>query len=313
MLGHDRSAAPALLAALLFLVATSGFAFPDRSAAVEDALNGIVSVVDGAINASIGRSLSTDSREFFGDSYLDGAREQCARASGAADSFFPCVKFRALRFVHRLASPDDESAASRIVLSDSVHLVRSAQSSRERIFPSGATEDDQRGDSYELERLARFGMREMERFANSHAVAFRVGGDGQGSARLIDEDAPEKGDLFEEARGKKKKLALLVPLLMLVKFIKLKALLIPILFSVLIIKKILILFAVFFPTILGFLRFCKPQQQHGYEYSSPTMDYGSTGYGGASYGKENHYSRRSTAGWDPQSQAYRAYAPSKAN
>ncbi|XP_046409132.1 uncharacterized protein LOC124174035 [Ischnura elegans] len=304
-----RLVSAAALAALLCLFSGT-LAFPERN--VEEALNGIVSVVDGAINASIGRSLSSDSREYFGDSYLDWAREQCATARGPTESFFPCVKFRALRFVHRLASPDEDAVASKIVLSDAVHLVRSAKSFQEKIFPSGTTEDDQRSGAYELDRLARFGLRELERFANSHAVAFRVGSsDSESAARLIDEDSPEKGDLFQEARGRKKKLALLVPLLMLIKFIKLKALLVPILFSVLIIKKILILFAVFFPSILGFFRFCRPQQNHGYEYSSPSTEYGATGYGGMSYGKENHYSRRSLPLFDAQTRAYRAYAPTK--
>ena len=105
---------------------------------------------------------------------------------------------------------------------------------------------------------------------------------------------------------------LLLPLLILFKFFKLKVLLIPILFGVLAIKKILLLAAVFLPSIVGLLKYCK-QQPFYHEYSAPAYDYGVTSYaaGGASgasgstYGKD-FYARRN---YEAQNLAYRAQTP----
>jgi hypothetical protein len=106
-----------------------------------------------------------------------------------------------------------------------------------------------------------------------------------------------------EGRGKKKKLALWLPLLL---FFKIKVLLVPILISVLIIKKILILGAVLLPTLLSLIKSCK---HHGHSYSGwssgpeVSTDY-STGY---SHGGPYHAEYRRAGRWDPQSMAYRGY------
>ncbi|KAF9799405.1 hypothetical protein SFRURICE_003102 [Spodoptera frugiperda] len=58
-------------------------------------------------------------------------------------------------------------------------------------------------------------------------------------------------------RGKKKKLAVIVPLLTLFAVLKLKLLLIPILLSVLLIKKLLLIAALLLPSVLSTLKACK--------------------------------------------------------
>lgn len=110
-----------------------------------------------------------------------------------------------------------------------------------------------------------------------------------------------------EGRGKKKKLALWLPLLL---FFKLKALLVPILLSVLFIKKLLILAAVLFPSLISLVKLCKPH--HGHSYSGYTSgpdvsaEY-SSGYDHSGpYHAEYHHGRRNGR-WNPQSLAYRGY------
>ncbi|XP_021923158.1 uncharacterized protein LOC110831454 [Zootermopsis nevadensis] len=128
--------------------------------------------------------------------------------------------------------------------------------------------------------------------------------------RIVDEDNPQKDlqddNTLTEGRGKKKKLALWLPLLF---FVKLKALLIPILLGVLFIKKLLILAAILLPSLLSLLKLCKPHQGHSHSGWSSGPDVSSefsSGYGhpGPYHGE---YHGRRTGRWDPQSVAYRGY------
>ncbi|GLH04042.1 Uncharacterized protein GBIM_09829 [Gryllus bimaculatus] len=109
----------------------------------------------------------------------------------------------------------------------------------------------------------------------------------------------------EEARGKKKKIALLLPLAL---FFKIKALLIPILLGVLIIKKLLVVAAVLLPSLLGLVKVCKPAHHHGQAYTLHSTDWSSAAgseYGPPAYGYPGHDGSRRHA----HVAAYRAYAP----
>ncbi|PSN40903.1 hypothetical protein C0J52_18725, partial [Blattella germanica] len=109
-----------------------------------------------------------------------------------------------------------------------------------------------------------------------------------------------------EGRGKKKKLALLVPLLL---FFKLKVLLVPILLGVLFIKKLLILATVLFPSMLSLVKFCKPHHGHSYSGWSSGPDTSgeySTGYGHVASYHGDYHGRRS-ARWDDRASPYRGY------
>ncbi|XP_072935393.1 uncharacterized protein Osi1 [Epargyreus clarus] len=90
-------------------------------------------------------------------------------------------------------------------------------------------------------------------------------------ARTIEEQGSDDG------RGKKKKLAILVPLLTLLATMKTKFLLIPILLSVLLIKKLLIIAALLLPGLLSTLKACKhhhPMTHYSY-FGSDASDYNS--------------------------------------
>lgn len=59
------------------------------------------------------------------------------------------------------------------------------------------------------------------------------------------------------ARGKKKKLALIIPFLTLLAVMKMKLLLIPILLSVLLLKKLALIAALLLPSLFSTLKACK--------------------------------------------------------
>lgn len=102
-------------------------------------------------------------------------------------------------------------------------------------------------------------------------------------------DAGRSSELGTEARGKKKKLAILLPLLSLFALFKLKLLLVPILLTVLFVKKILVLAALFLPTILSTLKVCKvPQVPAHNQWSAGEVASDYANYGGyAAYGGAN--------------------------
>ncbi|PNF33308.1 hypothetical protein B7P43_G07743 [Cryptotermes secundus] len=175
-----------------------------------------------------------------------------------------------------------------------------------------------RSSDSELEGLYKFTLREAENFLRTHALALRIPTgsatsrdiDAGQNPRIVDEDHPEK-DLQDdnattEGRGKKKKVALLLPLLL---FLKLKALLVPILLGVLFIKKLLILAAILLPSLLSFIKLCKPSHGHSYSgwISAPDIsgDY-SSGYS-HSGGYHGDYHGRRSSRWAPHSMAYRGY------
>ncbi|XP_059468632.1 uncharacterized protein LOC132192612 [Neocloeon triangulifer] len=264
-----------------------------------------------AFGLSVVAAVAADHR----DAYLEDARIACERKDAIA-----CAKHRALSYLDAVAAGQVSSARA----FNSMFSPLSAAGVRLVKVPSEGAEDapfelfddvEQRSDDSEVAKLWKFGLRQVERFARKYAVAVAVPETNAGLVpRVISEDdvnAIESG----ESRGKKKKLQLLLPLLILFKFFKLKVLLIPILLGVLAIKKILLLAAVFLPSIVGLLKFCK-QQPFYHEYSAPAAyDYGVTSYaagGGASsastYGKDL-YARRN---YEAQNMAYRAQTQAQA-
>ncbi|XP_068625358.1 uncharacterized protein Osi1 [Battus philenor] len=100
-------------------------------------------------------------------------------------------------------------------------------------------------------------------------------------ARTIEE--PEDDD----ARGKKKKLAVMIPLLNLLATLKTKLLLIPILLAVLLIKKLLLVAALLVPSLLSTLKSCK--HHHPMTHYSSYFDGGSSDFN-SDYGSSYAYS-----------------------
>ncbi|XP_065351202.1 uncharacterized protein LOC135946769 [Cloeon dipterum] len=247
------------------------------------------------------------------DAYMEDARTSCEHKKDALS----CAKLRALSYLDAVAGGQVSSArAFNTMFSPlsaiGVRLVKMPSTDEENA-PSELFDDvEQRSGDSEITKMWKFGLRQVERFARKYSVAVAVPETNTGVVpRIISEDDVNAIE-SRESRGKKKKLQLLLPLLILFKFFKLKVLLIPILLGVLAIKKILILAAVFLPSVIGLLKFCK-QQPFLHEYSSPAAyDYGVTSYaaGGASgstYGKDL-YNRRN---YEAQNLAYRAQTPTQ--
>ncbi|KAF4528605.1 hypothetical protein B566_EDAN009209 [Ephemera danica] len=239
-----------------------------------------------------------------GDLYIDEAYNGCQ-----TKDTFSCAKYRALTYIHKLALGHVSTGRgfNQLPMLENVRLIRLPETNKAQEEVYELFDAVPRSSDSELMKFYRFGLREVERFARTYAVAVAVPESQTGLVpRFITEDDLQQGRALEdESRGKKKKLQLLLPLLILFKFFKLKVLLIPILLGVLAIKKILILAAIFLPSILSVLKFCKQQPLY-HEYSAaPAYDYGVTGYAApgssGSYGKEI-YSRRN---YDAQALAYR--------
>ncbi|XP_013165290.1 PREDICTED: uncharacterized protein LOC106116095 [Papilio xuthus] len=104
-------------------------------------------------------------------------------------------------------------------------------------------------------------------------------------------DLPEGARTIEEtdddARGKKKKLAVMIPLLNLLATLKTKLLLIPILLAVLLIKKLLLVAALLVPSLLSTLKSCK--HHHPMTHYSSYFDGGSSDFN-SDYGSSYAYS-----------------------
>ncbi|GBP17545.1 hypothetical protein EVAR_12256_1 [Eumeta japonica] len=111
----------------------------------------------------------------------------------------------------------------------------------------------------------------------------------------------------EDGRAKRKRLAVILPILTLVAAAKTKLLLIPVLLTVLFIKKLLLLAALLLPSLLNTLKACK--LHHGPSFfsqwgSSDSSDYNSD------YGNSFSYSSNSNYGKDwASNRAYNVQKP----
>ncbi|CAK1594311.1 unnamed protein product [Parnassius mnemosyne] len=114
-------------------------------------------------------------------------------------------------------------------------------------------------------------------------------------ARTIEE--PDNDD----GKGKKKKLAIMIPLLNLLATLKTKVLLIPILLIVLLIKKLLLVAAVLLPSLLSTLKSCK--HHHPMTHYSSYFDGGSSDFN-SDYGSNYAYSSSGGYGKDFANRAY---------
>lgn len=142
-------------------------------------------------------------RAYYGDRYLDDAHTSCL----STKSTFSCLKYKALRYLHKLASPSVDNALGSDseglkVTGGMVRLVTIPENmvaSKEYVktlFP----DSQPRSSDSELERLYKFTLREAELFVRSHALALRIPTesatsrdiDAAQSPRIVDEDHPEK-------------------------------------------------------------------------------------------------------------------------
>ncbi|XP_054288020.1 uncharacterized protein LOC129003747 [Macrosteles quadrilineatus] len=217
------------------------------------------------------------------DSFLETARAACLRQG----HLLPCAKYKIANFVHRIAS------SQRSLDLGPLRLVS---------IPGGNSTQDElmaRAAEYaprepELLRMFKYGVRQLDLFLNSHGLSLPLDSAGAGPY-VVHDDGTRVNTV--EARGihSKKKLALLFPLLVILKFGIIKAILVPILLGVLFIKKMIILGVMALPSILSVIKACKivPPYHTAYhsavyqpveEYGHDVTSYGGQGYGYGSYG-----------------------------
>lgn len=142
-------------------------------------------------------------RVHSGDMYLDEAYHECLNTKSA----FSCLKYKSLRYVHKMASPSVENSLMSgsegfNVLGNTIRLVSIPESmAAPKEYVTTLFPDSQpRSSDSELERLYKFILREAEVFVRNHALTLRIPTDSATSRdmnsaqspRIIDEEQLEK-------------------------------------------------------------------------------------------------------------------------
>ncbi|XP_039294911.1 uncharacterized protein LOC111048539 isoform X2 [Nilaparvata lugens] len=237
------------------------------------------------------------------DAFLVKAREAC-RASASA---MACPSYWALSSVSTLLqsrhAPIQAGPAWLVQLQSPDNVTSSLLP--ERLLSTTRQLDNEMSFS----AVGQFLLRQLDGWMRGHGIAFHTPGAQvimlDDTGRSYDEDeavenSAEETKKFTEKRGhKKKKFALLFPILAFMKYLAIKAILVPIFMSVVFLKKIAILALIYLPTLLASLKICKkepiyfskplfPQEHH------ETTDYdNSGGYQFPGYDKDwSHYGAR---------------------
>ncbi|KAF5296735.1 hypothetical protein FQR65_LT10171 [Abscondita terminalis] len=216
------------------------------------------------------------------DEYIMESRQECKETN----DLFPCAKYRTLRYLTTLgdyyySSSGNDSSPVRLIKMERFY------DNEPEFFPTAR----QAPTDSEFTKFIKFAQRQANYYLGTQGLALNL----PEGAEVI-----ENG-LVEEARGKKKKVTMiLLPLLMLLKLFKIKIMVAVILASVLFIKKAILLAALILPSVLHYLKQCaahsKPHFHHTpYHFDHDDHDDGHY-YGG--YGKD--YER-----------AYNAYVKSR--
>lgn len=197
-------------------------------------------------------------------SYVDECKADCARHRDP----FTCGKFRAVQWLHNLTTNKD-------IHYGSIRFIRVSTTTEEPILPQ-IPKFRGFGSYSKFLNFLRYSAEDM---LTSRALVYTV--EQSASSRSLSSgplilDTEELDEFVESERSaegrlhkkKKKALSIVLPLLILLKVIKLKLLLIPILIGVHFIKKIILLGALALPSILANLKYCKippmPHQQTAY-------------------------------------------------
>ncbi|XP_046667114.1 uncharacterized protein LOC124358906 isoform X2 [Homalodisca vitripennis] len=200
------------------------------------------------------------------DSFLEAARASCLRSGGILD----CVKYKVANLVHRIASTQRslDLGPMRLV------SIPKANTSEESMFLSRAA--TYKAAEPEVTQMFKYGLRQVEVFLSSHGLSLPLGGLGVGGPSLVYDDGSNTiGDERAEVQGRSRNLHLIVPLMIMVKLMSIKALLIPTLLGVAAIKKFIILTVMALPSIMHKLKVCKivphlvhytPHHSHSHEF-----------------------------------------------
>ncbi|XP_063834608.1 uncharacterized protein LOC135083792 isoform X1 [Ostrinia nubilalis] len=238
------------------------------------------------------------------DGYLRYVKDGCF-IKGEALS---CVKYKALKIAKKTLFGDNINSNETIKANQMISFVPLDVDTIEKLSAGEKAEvltSEPKGFMSEWAELAKYLMKLMKDFFKVKGLRVNL----PEGARTVEEDDDvdiEDDGVFDRApalnktfplykgRGKKNKLAIIVPLLTLLTAIKTKLLLIPVLLAVLLLKKLLLVGALLLPSLLNTLKACKHHHPHSYSYfgssdaSDFNSDYGSTyAYSsGAGYNKD---------------------------
>ncbi|XP_034837307.1 uncharacterized protein [Maniola hyperantus] len=231
----------------------------------------------------------------FEDRYLRYVKDSCY-VKGEA---FSCVKYRALKIAKKTFFGDMKNNET-IQASAMISLVPLGDETIQNLTISeelDSIRNEPRGFLSEWTEIAKYFMSLVKEFFKMKALRVNLP---EGSRTV------EEQEVDEDARGKKKRLAIMIPFLNLLATLKVKMLLIPILLAVMLIKKVLLIAALLLPGLLSTLKACKqhhhPMSHYSY-FGSDSSDYN------ADYA--NTYSYSSGGGYGKDWPSNRAYSLSK--
>ncbi|CAG9138560.1 unnamed protein product [Plutella xylostella] len=266
-----------------------GFRLPDQPPKEERAQTEGRSVNFGQSEAENqgGRSPQAQGRGLFSDflglgedqdPYIVQSTQQCLNGDLA-----DCFKAQALR------SFDDFFDKQAYQLSERAVLVKVESQARALAREPPEFGSQPRSEDSDWDALVKFGMRKIERFLRSTALEMElddeVTADGVIAPKFIDEIADEV-DIIEDKhahplrRHKLKKL--IIPMLLILKLFKLKLLLfLPLVLGLASFKKFLGFMALIIPGVIGYFKFCKPNQSpfSPSHYSGPQYSPAGVGLG----------------------------------
>ncbi|XP_049880838.1 uncharacterized protein LOC126377186 [Pectinophora gossypiella] len=231
------------------------------------------------------------------DGYLRYVKDGCFLRGEALS----CVKYKALKIAKKTIFGDDLHTNETIRANRMISFVPLDEETIKQLTVKEEAEvlaEEPRSILSEWTELAKYFMKLVKEFFKMKGL--RV--DLPEGARTIEETDLESTD-NEDGRGRRKKLALIVPLLTLLAAVKAKLLLIPILLSVLLIKKLLLIGALLLPSLLSTLKHCKKPHSYSFFGSSDTGDF-SSDYG-------NSYSYSTGGGYSKDWALNRAYTMPK--
>ncbi|KAL4708542.1 hypothetical protein ACJJTC_014150 [Scirpophaga incertulas] len=209
--------------------------------------------------------------ESIEDGYIRYVKDGCF-IKGEALS---CVKYKALKIAKRTLFGDNFFGNETIKANQMISFVPLDTETVEKLSVNEQAEviAEPKGFLSEWAELAKYFMKLMKEFLKVKGLRVDLP---EGARTIEEDDMDEDGGLDSihggsrtltqsarssrvslSTRGKKKKLAIVVPLLTLLAAMKTKLLLIPILLSVLLIKKLLLVAALLLPSLLNTLKACK--------------------------------------------------------
>ncbi|CAH1641641.1 unnamed protein product [Spodoptera littoralis] len=250
------------------------------------------------------------------DGYLRYVKDGCFLRGEALS----CVKYKAVKIAKNAIFGENLSKNETIKANNIVSLVPLDEETIEKLGIKENKEakvvtNEPRGFLSEWAELAKYVMKLVQEFFKVKGLKVNLP-EGARTVEEVDDSDTEHNDgdntgtknvqkrdvgYAKTARGKKKKLAVIVPLLTLFAVLKLKLLLIPILLSVLLIKKLLLIAALLLPSVLSTLKACKHHHPMSYSYfgSSDSSDYS------ADY--NNNYAYSASGGYGKDWASNRAY------